>query len=165
MTEPMPAPEPTPTSTPTPSPAPAPSPLQAPSRLALRLLAVLTVCLALGDLVWFIGTFPSYFRWFSQGWMSPAIPLFLLWTFIGLPSLACATFTVRLARSADRLGRITRIAFHLALLICALVPLLASFAAWTAGTRTFPWLIWLLTLTLTGLVWMIALRVRVRPGS
>ncbi|WLT33285.1 hypothetical protein [Geothrix sp. PMB-07] len=146
-------------------PMPAPAPPQAPSSLVLRLLAMLTAFLALGDLVWFIGTFPSYFRWFSQGWMSPAIPLFLLWTFIGLPSLACAMITVRLARAAERLGRITKVAFHLALIICALVPLLASFAAWTAGTGSFPWLVWLLTLLFAWFLWYVALRMRVRPGS
>jgi hypothetical protein len=129
-----------------------------PSRLALRLLSALTVCLALGDLVWFIGTFPSYFRWFSQGWMSPAIPLFLLWTFLGLPSLVCASLTVRLARSADRPGRATKIAFHLALAICALVPLLASFASWSAGTGRFPWLVWLSTLVVATVVWYVTLR-------
>lgn len=158
MTESMPAP------VPASAPPQAPSP-QAPSGLVLRLLALLTVFLALGDLVWFAGTFPSYFRWSGQGWMSPAIPLFLLWTFIGLPSLACAMITVRMARAAGRLGPATRIAFHLALAICALVPLLASFAAWTARTEPFPWLVWLLALLLAGFLWHVALRMRVRPGS
>ncbi|MBI1753284.1 MAG: hypothetical protein HY014_00085 [Acidobacteria bacterium] len=153
MTEPMPA------------PAPASAPPQAPSSLVLRLLALLTAFLALGDLVWFLGTFPSYFRWFNQGWMSPAIPLFLLWTFIGLPSLACAMITVRLARAAGRLGPATKIAFHLSLVICALVPLLASFAAWTARAGSFPWLVWLLTLLFAWFLWHVALRMRVRPGS
>jgi len=146
-------------------PMPAPSASQAPSPLVLRLLSALTVFLALGDLVWFIGTFPSYFRWFSQGWMSPAIPLFLLWTFIGLPSLVCGVITVRLARTAERLGRVTKVAFHLVLLICTLVPLLASFAAWTAGTNSFPWLVWLLTVLVAAGIWFLALRYQVRPGS
>ncbi|HJV48344.1 MAG TPA: hypothetical protein VJ549_03620 [Geothrix sp.] len=144
-------------------PAPASTVPQPPSTSMLRLLSALTVCLSLGDLVWFAVTFPSYFRWFSQGWMSPAIQLFLLWTFLGLPSLACAVVTVRLARSAGRLGRATKIAFHLVLLVCALVPLLASFAAWTAGTGRFPWLIWMGTLGAAVLLWYVALRFRARP--
>lgn len=135
------------------------------SSLVLRLLAGLTFCLALGDLVWFIGTFPSYFRWFSQGWMSPGIPLFLLWAFIGLPSLACATLTVRLARAAGRLGFFTRMTFLLILAICMLVPLLGSFAAWSAGRPSFPWLLWLVTLALGACLWAYALRFRVRPGA
>lgn len=141
------------------------SPSRPPSRTPLRLLSALTVFLALGDLVWFTGTFPSYFRWFSQGWMSPAIPLFLLWTFIGIPSLVCAIITVRLARTAQSPARATRIAFHLALAVCALVPMLASFAAWTAGMRGFPWLIWLITLAAAAVLWRVALRFRVGPGS
>jgi len=136
-----------------------------PSTLALRLLSALTTFLALGDLVWFLGTFPSYFRWFSQGWMSPAIPLFLLWTFIGLPSLVCAVITVRLARTADRLGLITKVAFHLVLLICTMVPLLASFAAWTAGTGGFPWLVWLTSVLAAGAIWYGALRLRISSPS
>jgi hypothetical protein len=119
----------------------------------------------MGDLVWFIGTFPSYFRWFSQGWMSPAIPLFLLWAFIGIPSLICAVITVRMARAAGRLGRITKVAFYLILAICTLVPLLASFAGWTAGTGGFPWLVWLITITLSAVLWYLSLRLRVRPGT
>jgi len=136
-----------------------------PSPMVLRLLSALTVFLALGDLVWFVGTFPSYFRWFSQGWMSPAIPLFLLWVFIGLPSLICGIITVRLARTTDRLGRATKFAFFLVLLICTLVPLLASFAAWTAGTKGFPWLVWLVTLVGATSLGYLALRFRVRAGS
>lgn len=138
---------------------------QTPSRLALRLLTALTLCLALGDLVWFVGTFPSYFRWTSLGWMSPALPLFLLWAFIGLPSLVCGIVTVRLARATGRLGFFTSTGFHLVLVICTSVPLLASLAAWTSGTGGFPWLVWLITLAgCTGL-WYLALRVRVRPGT
>jgi len=135
------------------------------SSMALRLLSTLTVFLALGDLVWFVGTFPSYFRWFSQGWMSPAIPLVLLWTFVGLPSLVCGIITLRLARTADRPGRATKVAFHLELVICTLVPLLASFAAWTSGTGRFPWLVWLITFVASTTLWYLALRFRVRPGS
>jgi hypothetical protein len=141
------------------------APPQPPSKLVLRLLSVLTICLALGDLVWFIGTFPSYFRWFSQGWMSPAIPLFLLWTFLGLPSLACGIIAVRLARSADVPGRATKIAFHLILAICALVPLLASFASWSAGTGHFPWLVWLITAVVAIAIWYMALRARPQTRS
>ncbi|GLH72466.1 hypothetical protein GETHLI_09680 [Geothrix limicola] len=144
-------------------PAPASTVPQPPSTLVLRLLSALTVCLSLGDLVWFAVTFPSYFRWFSQGWTSPAIPLFLLWAFLGLPSLACALITVRLARAAGRLGRATKLAFHLVLLVCTLVPLLSSFAAWTAGAGRFPWWIWMSTLAVASVVWYIALRFRARP--
>jgi hypothetical protein len=133
--------------------------------MVLRLLSALTLFLSVGDLVWFIGTFPSYFRWFSQGWMSPAIPLFLLWTFIGLPSLICAVITVRMARRAGRLGRITKVAFYLILAISTLVPLLASFAGWTAGTGGFPWLVWSLSLLTGAALWFVSLRLRVRPGT
>jgi len=136
---------------------------QSPSSGVIRLLSAATVFLALGDLVWFIGTFPSYFRWFSQGWMNPAIPLFLLWFFIGLPSLVCGIVTVRLARSAARLGIITTVAFHLILAVCALVPLLASLAAWTAGRPGFPWLVWLVTLVMAAALWLFALRMGNRP--
>jgi hypothetical protein len=97
--------------------------------------------------------------------MHPAIPLFLLWIFIGLPSLACAIITVRLARTADRLGIVTKVAFHLILLICTLVPLLASFAAWTAGTGGFPWLVWLVSLLVSTSLWYLALRLRIRPWN
>jgi hypothetical protein len=135
------------------------------SRLGLRLLSALTIFLALGDLVWFAGTFPSYFHWVGQGWMSPEIPLFLLWTFLGLPSLVCGIVTVRLARSTGRLGFITSAAFHLVLIICTSVPMLASLAAWTAGTRAFPWLVCLIALTASAALWFLALRLRVRPGT
>jgi hypothetical protein len=136
-----------------------------PPMLALRLLSTLTVFLALGDLVWFIGTFPSYFRWFSQGWMSPGIPLFLLWTFVGLPSLVCGIITLRLAKAVGRSARATTIAFFLILTICTLVPLLASFAAWTAGTARFPWLVWLITLILAIALWTFTLHMGSKPSS
>lgn len=138
---------------------------KSPSSTVLRLLSALTIFLSVGDLVWFIGTFPSYFRWFSQGWMSPAIPLFLLWTFIGIPSLICAVITIRVARAAGRLGRLTKVAFHLILAVSTLVPLLASFAGWTAGTGGFPWLVWLVTVTLSAALWYVSLRLQVRPGT
>ena len=125
----------------TPTPPPEPG--------LVRFLALLTPFLALGNLVWFVGTFPSYFRWFSQGWMSPGIPLFLLWAFLGLPSLACATVSARLARQAGRPGRLGQAAFLLILAVCTLVPLLGSFAGWTSGRPGFPWAIWLVTLTLS----------------
>ena len=89
-------------------PLPAQTVPQPPSNLTLRLLSALTIFLSLGNLVWFAFTFPSYFRWFSRGWMSPAIPLFLLWTFLGLPSLICGLVTMRLARAAGRLGHATK---------------------------------------------------------
>ena len=139
----------------------APSP--APSLGPLRLLSALTVFLALGNLVWFLGTFPSYFRWFSQGWLSPGMPLLLLWAFLGLPSLVCATVTLRLARSLDRPARASRLSFLLILGICTLVPLLASLASWTAGQGTFPWITWLVTLLAALLVWFGTLRQRVSP--
>jgi hypothetical protein len=145
--------------------SPPSSPATPGSRAALRLLTALTIFLALGDLVWFIGTFPGYFRWTGQGWLSPAIPLLLLWTFIGLPSLACAILTVRLARSVRRLGRITSLAFHLVLVICTAVPLLATLAAWNSGARSFPWLVGLLTCAVAAALWALALHVRVRPGT
>lgn len=136
-----------------------------PPLLVLRLLSALTVFLALGDLVWFVGTFPSYFRWFSQGWMSPGIPLFLLWTFLGLPSLICGIITLRLAKAVARSARATTLAFYLILTICTLVPLLASFAAWTAGTGRFPWLVWLITATLALALWYFTLRMGAKPTS
>lgn len=126
------------------------------SGLGLRLLSLLTILLALGDLVWLIVAFPTDLAWFGQNWMSPAIPLFLLWALIGLPSLACAFFTVRLARGAERLGRLLTIAFHLILAICALVPLLASIGRWANGTGTFPWVVWGLTGLLAALLWAAA---------
>jgi|ERR1035438_3874128 hypothetical protein len=135
------------------------------SRLALRLLGALTVFLALGDLVWFVLTFPNYFHWTGQGWTSPAIPLFLLWTFLGLPSLVCGIIAVRLARATGRPGWITSAAFHLVLIICTAVPLLASLAAWTAGPRGFPWLVWLITITISAALWYLTLRAGARPGT
>jgi hypothetical protein len=131
------------------------------SRQVLRLLNALTVFLALGDLVWFIGTFPGYFRWFSQGWMNPSIPLLLLWTFIGLPSLVCGTLAMRMGRSSGTPGRWTTAAFWLVLAVCTLVPLLASLASWNSGTGTFPWGVWLATSVLAVGLWFFALRFRV----
>ncbi len=142
----MPEPQPPTPSSPTPSLGP------------LRLLSALTVFLALGNLIWFLGTFPGYFRWFSQGWLSPGLPLMLLWAFLGLPSLGCAVVTLRLAHRLGRPARASRLAFLLLLGICALVPLLASLANWTAGQGTFPWITWLVTLLAALLVWLGTLR-------
>lgn len=135
---------------------PAPPEPPARSSLGLRLLSLLTALLALGDLVWVVVTFPADLGWFAQAWMSPAIPMFLLWALVGLPSLACAVATVRLARGVHRLGRITTIAFHLILAICTLVPLLAVVGHWAGGTGAFPWVTAGLTLLLAGLVWVLA---------
>ena len=139
-------------------PGPPTLPAERPPLLGLRLLSALTIFLALGNLVWFLWTFPGYFHWVKEGWLNPGIPLFLFWAFIGLPSLICGMVTVSLARAHQRSARPTKLAFHLILAICTLVPLLASFAAWNAGTGSFPWPVWLITLAITGILWAVTFK-------
>ncbi|HET6330854.1 MAG TPA: hypothetical protein VFF76_08720 [Holophagaceae bacterium] len=115
-----------------------------------RLFRVLTVFLALGNLAWFVLTFPIYFRWAYQVGIA-GLPVYLLWLFVGLPSLACAVVALRRAAMRGGAGIILKLAFLAILGICALVVLLVSFARWTADTdpnRHFSWI----TLLATGLV-------------
>jgi hypothetical protein len=91
--------------------------------------------------------------------------LFLLWVLLGLPSLAFAYTTVRTARAAGPLGAITRHAFNLLLAVCALVPMLASLAIWRAGLSPFPWPALLVTAVAALAVWLLALRLPVRPQA
>jgi hypothetical protein len=117
------------------------------SRLVSGLLKTVVVLMAVGDLLWFLLTFPTYFRWFPSAWVSSALPLVLLWAFIGLPSLVLGLMMMRLSR--HRAGVVLKAAFLLILIVCALVPLLASFAHWTATPgASFPWVIWLVVLLL-----------------
>ena len=112
------------------------------SRLVSGLLKTLMVLFALGDLLWFTMTFPAYFRWLPDAWISAAMPLVLLWAFVGLPSLILGLMLMRIAR--HQAGAVLKIAFTMVLLICAAVPLLASFAHWMATPgASFPWAIWL----------------------
>lgn len=114
-----------------------------------RLFRVLTVFLALGNLAWFVLTFPSYFRWFNTGWMSPGLPLFVLWFFLGLPSLVCAVVALRRAATHGGAGILLKLAFLAILGVCACVPLFGSFARWTADAQAgarFPWVLWLVVI-------------------
>ncbi|HEU4951941.1 MAG TPA: hypothetical protein VFT46_08300 [Holophagaceae bacterium] len=117
------------------------------SRLVSGLLKTVVVVLAAGDLMWFILTFPTYFRWFPNAWISSALPLVLLWGFIGLPSLLLGLMMMRISR--HRAGAVLKLAFLVILVICALVPLLASFAHWTATPgAAFPRTLWIVVLLL-----------------
>ena len=119
------------------------------SRLVSGLLKTLVVLLALGDLFWFSLTFPTYFRWFPNAWVSSALPLVLLWAFIGIPSLILGFMMMRIAR--HRAGAVLKVAFLMILAICAAVPLLASFAHWSATPgAAFPWAVWLAVLAIGG---------------
>ena len=118
------------------------------SRLVSGLLKTVVVVLAAGDLMWFILTFPTYFRWFPNAWISSALPLILLWGFLGLPSLVLGLMMMRISR--HRAGTALKVAYLVILAFCTLVPLLASFAHWTATPGAgFPKVIWLITLLLS----------------
>lgn len=118
------------------------------SRLVSGLLKTVVVVLAAGDLLWFLMTFPTYFRWFPNAWISSALPLVLLWGLLGLPSLALGLMMMRLSR--HRAGVTLKVAYLVILAVCALVPLLASFAHWTATPgASFPKMIWLVVLLLS----------------
>lgn len=115
-----------------------------------RLFRVLTVFLALGNLAWFVLTFPIYFRWAYQVGIA-GLPVYLLWLFVGLPSLACAVVALRRAAMHGGAGIILKLAFLAILGICAAVIVLVSFARWTVDAdpnRHFPWI----TMLVTGLV-------------
>ena len=115
-----------------------------------RLFRVLTVFLALGNLAWFVLTFPIYFRWAYQVGIA-GLPVYLLWVFVGLPSLACAVMALRRAALHGGAGIILKLAFLAILGVCAAVVVLVSFARWTADAdpnRHFPWI----TMLVTGLV-------------
>lgn len=115
-----------------------------------RLFRVLTVFLAFGNLAWFVLTFPIYFRWAYQVGIA-GLPVYLLWLFVGLPSLACAVMALRRAAMHGGAGIILKLAFLAILGICAAVIVLVSFARWTVDAdpnRHFPWV----TLLVTGLV-------------
>ena len=115
-----------------------------------RLFRVLTVLLALGNLAWFVLTFPIYFRWAYQVGVA-GLPVYLLWLFVGLPSLACAVVALRRAAMHGGAGIILKLAFMGILGICAAVVVLAAFARWTVDAdpnRHFPWI----TLLVTGLI-------------
>lgn len=110
-----------------------------------RLFRVLTVFLALGNLAWFILTFPIYFRWAYQMGIA-GLPVYLLWLFVGLPSLACAVVALRRASLHGGAGIMLKLAFLAILGVCALVVALASFARWSSDAdpaRHFPWITWL----------------------
>jgi hypothetical protein len=115
-----------------------------------RLFRVLTVFLALGNFAWFVLTFPIYFRWAYQVGIA-GLPVYLLWLFVGLPSLACAVVALRRAALHGGAGIILKLSFLAILGICAMVVVLVSFARWTADVdvnRHFPWI----TMLVTGLV-------------
>ncbi len=130
------------------APASNPGPVNGDARLVSGLLKMVVVVLAAGDLLWFLMTFPTYFRWFPNAWISSALPLVLLWGFLGLPSLVLGLMMMRISR--HRAGAALKAAYLLILAICTLVPLLASFAHWTATPGAgFPWTIWLVVLLLS----------------
>ncbi len=115
-----------------------------------RLFRVLTVFLALGNLVWFVMTFPIYFRWAYQVGIA-GLPVYLLWLFVGLPSLGCAVVALRRAAMHGGAGILLKLAFLAILGICAAVVILVSIAKWSVDAeigRHFPWL----TLLVTGVV-------------
>ena len=115
-----------------------------------RLFRVLTVFLALGNFVWFVLTFPIYFRWAYQVGIA-GLPVYLLWFFVGLPSLACGVMALRRAALHGGAGIILKLSFLAILGICAAVVVLVSFARWTVDAdpnRHFPWI----TLLVTGLL-------------
>jgi hypothetical protein len=125
-----------------------------------RLFRVLTVLLALGNLVWFVLTFPIYFRWAYQAGIA-GLPVYLLWLFVGLPSLACAVVALRRAASHGGAGLILKLSFLMILGICALVVALVSFARWSSDAdpaRHFPWITWLITGLVSGGLMIYALR-------
>lgn len=112
-----------------------------------RLFRVLTVLLALGNAAWFILTLPLYFRWAYQVGIA-GLPVYLLWLFVGLPSLACAVVALRRAALHGGAGILLKLSFLAILGICALVVLLVSFARWSSGAdpaRHFPWTTCLVT--------------------
>ena len=115
-----------------------------------RLFRLLTVLMAFGNLAWFALTFPIYFRWAYQVGIA-GLPVYLLWLFVGLPSLACAVVALRRAAMHGGAGIILKLAFLVILGICASAVVLVSFARWTVDAdpnRHFPWI----TMLVTGLV-------------
>lgn len=118
------------------------TPQPPPSGLVPGLLKTLVVLLATGDLLWFGMTSPLYFKWPAEAWVSSALPLILLWSFIGLPSLLLGLIMMRLAGRGA--GLVLKASYLAIVLVCALVPLLGSYAFWLAspvGTR-FPMVVW-----------------------
>jgi hypothetical protein len=133
-------------------------PQPTPSGSPLRLMGGLTILLALGNLVWFLGSLSSYLHWPTQGWVGAALPILLLWGLLGLPSLAFGLYTHRRARALGRPALASRLACLLLLAVCTLVPLLATLAHWTSGQGAFPWLTWAITLGTALLTWLLGLR-------
>lgn len=112
-----------------------------------RLFRVLTVLLAVGNAAWFVLTFPIYFRWVYQEGVV-RLPIYLLWFFVGLPSLACAVVALRRAALHGGGGILLKASFLTLLAICAWVVLLLSWARWSADpdpAKHFPWITWLAT--------------------
>lgn len=115
-----------------------------------RMMRVLTVFLALGNLAWFLLTFPVYFRWAYQVGIA-GLPVYLLWLFVGLPSLACAVVALRRAAMHGGAGILLKLAFLVILGICAAVVILVAIAKWSVDAETgrhFPWI----TLLVTGAI-------------
>lgn len=109
-----------------------------------RLFRVLTVLLALGNLVWFVLTFPIYFRWAYQAGIA-GLPVYLLWLFVGLPSLACAVVALRRAAPNGGASLVLRLSFLTLLGICTVAAVLASSAHGSPaanGAGPFPWVTW-----------------------
>ena len=112
-----------------------------------RLFRALTVFLALGNAAWFVLTFPIYFRWAYQAGIA-GLPVYSLWLFVGLPSLACAVVALRRAAMHGGAGVLLKLSFVAILGICALVVMLISFARWSVDpdpARHFPWITCLVT--------------------
>ena len=125
-----------------------------------RLFRALTVLLALGNAAWFVLTFPIYFRWAYQAGIA-GLPVYLLWLFVGLPSLACAVVALRRAAMHGGAGILLKLSFVAILGICALVVLLVSFARWSVDpdpARHFPWITCLVTAFLSLALAIYALR-------
>lgn len=125
-----------------------------------RLFRALTVFLALGNLAWFALTFPIYFRWAYQVGIA-GLPVYLLWLFLGLPSLACAVVALRRAAMHGGAGILLKLAFLAILGICAAVVILVAVAKWSVDAETgrhFPWITLLVTAAIAAGLALFALR-------
>lgn len=112
-----------------------------------RMIRALAVLLAIGNLVWFVMTFPIYFRWAYQVGIA-GLPVYLLWLFVGLPSLLCAIVALRRSATQGGAGILLKLAFLLTLGICVSVVGLVSIARWSVDAETerhFPWITLLVT--------------------
>ncbi|MBS1784088.1 MAG: hypothetical protein JST24_01520 [Acidobacteria bacterium] len=125
-----------------------------------RLFRALIVFLALGNLAWFALTFPIYFRWAYQVGIA-GLPVYLLWLFLGLPSLMCAVVALRRAAMHGGAGILLKLAFLAILGVCAAVVVLVAVAKWTVDAETgrhFPWITALVTTGIAGALALYALR-------